>query len=94
MRKMMTKEVTSTIVSLAKIEAADGQVQAVTLPNETLLGNVDTEKAQKLMAKKHGAGVTVIAVEPKTEVYELEVSKFLEIARIREDKPEADQSAE
>ncbi|UTC25169.1 transcriptional regulator [Cytobacillus phage Bfsp1] len=85
MRKMMTKEVTSTTVKLAKIKHENGQVQAVSLPEEILLGNVTEEKAQKVMAKKHGHGVSVVGVEPQTNVYELEVEKFIEIARLKED---------
>jgi hypothetical protein len=49
-----------------------------------LLGNVDSEKAQKLVAKKHGVGVSVLSVESVTDVYELEVSEFIKIARKRE----------
>lgn len=81
----MTKEVTSTIVKVAKIDMVEGQPQAVELPAITLLGNVDLEKAQKLVAKKHGAGVTVLSVEADTKVYELEVETFIQIARLKED---------
>ena len=94
MRKMMTKEVTSTTVQLAKIQHENGQVQAVSLPPEVLLGNVSEEKAQKLMAKKHGHGVSVVGVEPQTNTYELEVEKFIEIARLKEDAESVAETAE
>jgi competence protein ComGC len=84
MRKLMTKEVTSTIVKVAKIDMVEGQAQVVELPSIILLGNVDSEKAQKIVAKQHGAGVTVLGVECDTKVYELEVSEFIKIARLRE----------
>lgn len=83
MRKLMTKEVTSTIVKVAKIDIIDGQAQVVELPSIILLGNVDSEKAQKIVAKSHGAGVSVLSVEADTKVYELEVSEFMKIARLR-----------
>lgn len=86
MRRMMTKEVTSTIVKVAKIDMVDGVPQAVELEPITLLGNVDSERAQKIVSKQHGAGVTVLSVEADTKVYELEVTEFLKIARLKEDK--------
>lgn len=85
MRRMMTKEVTSTIVKVAKIEMVDGAPQLVELEPITLLGNVEAEKAQKIVAKQHGLGVTVLSVEADTKVYELEVTEFLKIARLKED---------
>lgn len=94
MRRMMTKEVTSTVVSAAKIDMVDGQPKVVELEPITLLGNVDAEKAQKIVSKEHGAGVTVLEVEADTKVYELEVTEFLKIARLREDKEEETEQPE
>jgi len=93
MRKMMTKEVTSTIVKIAKIDMTEGLPKAVELEPITLLGNIDLEKAQKHVLKKRGAGVTVLSVEADTKVYELPVTEFLKIATL---KPEvvAEQSSE
>lgn len=90
---MMTKEVTSTIVKVAKIDMVEGQPQAVELEPIILLGNVDSEKAQKLVSKSHGAGVTVLGVEADTKVYELEVTEFLKIARLKTDE-ESEQISE
>jgi hypothetical protein len=84
MRKLMTKEVTSTIVKVAKIDMVEGSAQVVELPSIILLGNVDLEKAQKVVAKQLGAGVSVLSVEADTKVYELEVTEFIKIARLRE----------
>jgi hypothetical protein len=84
MRKLMTKEVTSTIVKVAKIDMVDGSAQVVELPSIILLGNVDSEKAQKIVAKQLGVGVSVLSVEADTKVYELEVTEFIKIARLRE----------
>lgn len=94
MRRMMTKEVTSTIVKLAKIDMVEGVPTAVELEPITLLGNVDLEKAQKTVSKQHGAGVTVLAVEADTKVYELEVTEFLKIARLKEDGEEEAEETE
>jgi hypothetical protein len=86
MRKLMTKEVTSTIVKVAKIDMVEGQPQAVELEPITLLGNVDLEKAQKIVSKAKGPTVTVLSVEADTQVYELEVTEFLKVARLRVDE--------
>ncbi len=83
MRKLMTKEVTSTLVKVAKIDTVEGKPVAVELEPITLLGNVDSEKAQKLVTRKLGQGVTVLSVEADTKVYELEVEEFIKIARLR-----------
>jgi hypothetical protein len=86
MRKLMTKEVTSTIVKVAKIDIVEGQPQAVELEPITLLVNVDLEKAQKIVSKAKGPTVTVLSVEADTQVYELEVTEFLKVARLRVDE--------
>jgi len=82
----MTKEVTTTKVKLAEMVMENGQPKAKQLPDEILLGNVSMEKAQRLMTKKYGRPVTVFAVEPNTTIYELEVEKFIEIARPKENQ--------
>jgi hypothetical protein len=84
MRKMLTKEVTTTKVKLAKMEMVDGMPQAKELPEETLLGSLSMEQAQKAMSKKHGQGATVFFVEPNTVVYEMPVEEFIEIAKVKE----------
>ena len=84
MRKNMTKEVTSTLVKVAKIDMIEGQPTAVELEPIILLGNIDLEKAQKLVAKSHGAGVTVLSVNPETKVYRAPVTEFLKIAELVE----------
>jgi hypothetical protein len=88
MRKMMSKEVTSTIVKMAKMEMVEGLPQAVTLPNEVMLGNVSVERAQKEATKKHGAGVTVFEVLPETTVYEMPVEDFIKLATVKVEETE------
>jgi hypothetical protein len=90
-RKMMTKEITSTTVKLAKMEMVDGKPQAVTLPDEILLGNVSLESAQKQISKKHGAGVTVFEVVADTQVYEMEVAEFIKAASLKQDEPQPEE---
>jgi hypothetical protein len=84
MRKLLTKEVTSTRVKLAKMEMLDGQPQAKWLEDEILLGNVNLEKAQKEITKKHGQGVTVFEVTANTTVYEMPVEEFIKVATVKE----------
>jgi hypothetical protein len=86
-RKTMTKEVTSTTVKVAKMVMVEGSPKAETLPDEILIGNVTLENAQKHVSKKMGAGVTVFAVEPKTDVYEMSVEEFIKVATLRVEPP-------
>lgn len=91
MRKMMTKEVTSTLVKVAKMEMVEGQPKAIALPDEILLGNVSLEKAQKTISKKLGAGATVFEVSPETVVYEMPVEEFIKVATVKAEENETDQ---
>ena len=93
MRKMLTKEVTSTTIKLAKMEVNEGQVQAVTLPDEIVLGNVSLEKAQQIVNKKHGKGITVFSVEADTKVYEMPVEEFIKVASLKVEQLEAELQA-
>lgn len=83
-RKMMTKEVTKTIVKLAIMELVDGRPVARELEDETILGNVSQESAQKTLNKKHGQPVTVFGVEADTTTYEMPVETFLQYATVKE----------
>lgn len=79
----MTKEVTKTIVKVAKITTVDGLPKAETLADEILLGNVSSEKAQKLVQKKHSEPVTVLGVEADTTIYEMDVEEFIKLAKVK-----------
>lgn len=81
-RKMMTKEVTKTTIKLGRIVMVDGTPKVEHLSDELLLGNVSMERAQFLMNKKHGI-VTVFEVVPETNVYEMAVEKFIELADLK-----------
>lgn len=83
MRKMMTKEVTSTTVKISRIVVVDGNPKAEKLEDEVLLGNINLEQAQKAINKKHGAGFTVFEVQPETIVYEMAVEDFINLASVR-----------
>lgn len=85
---MMTKEVVNTNVKLAVLEMVDGTPQAKQLPDETLLGNVSMEKAQKELNKKHGKPVTIISVEPDATTYEMPVLDFIKVATVKEPQTE------
>lgn len=87
MRKMMSKEVTKTAVKIAKmIVDGKGMPKAEPLQDEVLIGNVSLEKAQKEINKKFpGQAVTVFAVEPSTEVYQMAVEDFIKHATLKVD---------
>jgi len=83
LRKMLTKEVTSTTIKIGKIEMVDGTPQVATLENVVLLGNVSHEKAQKEVEKLHGKGVTVFELQSDTKVYEMPVEEFIKVASLK-----------
>jgi hypothetical protein len=89
MRKVMTKEITTTTVKLAKMEMLEGRPSAIAMEDEVILGNVSLEKAQILATKKHGAGVTVFEATANTNVYELAVEDFIKHASLKEEQIEA-----
>jgi hypothetical protein len=87
MRRKMTKEVTKTTVKVARtIQGENGLPQVERLEDVILLGNVDTEKAQKLVAKRFDFPVTVYAVQADTEVYQMDVERFIELAELKTDE--------
>jgi hypothetical protein len=83
MRKMLTKEVTSTTVKVAQLQMVDGTPQAITMDDVILLGNVSLEKAQKEVEKMHGKGVTVFELEANTQTYEMPVEEFIKVANVK-----------
>jgi hypothetical protein len=89
MRKIMTKEVTTTKVKLAKMKMVEGTPTAIAMEDELLIGNVSLEKAQSLAVKKHGTGVTVFEVVADTKVYEMSVEDFIKHASLKEEQLEA-----
>lgn len=89
MRKQMQKEITKTVVKFSKIELQDGQPVAQPIQEETLLGNVSLEKAQKEISKNHN-GATVFSVEPETVVYEMDVLEFIKHAKIKQEQTQAE----
>lgn len=82
-RKMLTKEVTFTTVKCAKLEVVEGQPVIVNLPDETLIGNISQEHAQRLLNKKHGSPVTIFGVEADTTIYEMPVEEFIKLASVK-----------
>lgn len=81
-RKMMQREVTSTLVRVAKIDVIDGEPKMVNLPDEILLGNVSMEHAQRLLNKKHGQPVTILELSPDTQKYQMPVEEFIKLAEL------------
>lgn len=83
-RKTMTKEVTKTTVKLAKmVTDANGAPKAEQLPDVVLIGNVSLEKAQKEVNKRFEFPVTVFGVQPETQVYQMSVERFIELAELK-----------
>lgn len=77
--KTIQREVTFTKVKFALIEVIEGQA-AVKNHEAILTGNVDKEKATRLLTKEHGLGVTVLEVEADTKRFSMPVTTFVELA--------------
>lgn len=90
MRKLMTKEVTMTIIKLAKMNPTPEGITTETLPDEMLLGSVSLSKCQKHINKKYKNHlINIYHTEVITKTYEMEVEEFIKIARIKgENEPE------
>lgn len=84
MRKMITREVTSTTIKLGKMELVDGEVKAVTLPDLEVFGNVNLERANRIVSKKYDEPLTVLQVIPKVVTYEMPLDDFVANATIKE----------
>lgn len=86
MRATMTKEVTHTTIKIAEMVVVDGLPMAQPLDDHIVLGNVNMEKAQKIVNKEFGTSVTVFGVEPETKVYEMKVEDFIKIAKVKDEE--------
>ena len=86
MRKFITKAVKSTTISSQEITIKDGNVTGVPLPDFTVLGDYDIDRADRV-AKKHykGKNVVVTAVEVTEQIYRMKTEKFLELAEAVEE---------
>ena len=82
------RSVTSTRIKSAKIDYVDGKPQSVDLPDEVVIGNVKKEKAQKLIAEKHGDRAVLMELKTDTHEYEMPVKDFIEVASVVEPQEE------
>ena len=80
----MSKQVTKTIVKIASIEMVDGTPIANSLPDLELMGNVKMDKAQREVDKRFD-NATVVQLETKKLIYEMEVEDFIKYATLKED---------
>lgn len=83
--KVIQREVTSTKVKFAVMQVNEGIAEVMNLEAE-LVGNVDKEKAAKILSKEHGSSVTVLEVEANTQRYQMPVSAFIGLAEIVTEK--------
>lgn len=88
-RKMMTKAVTSTTIKSVEVRDINGELKMIPLTDVIVMGNVDKRRAQIMVNKMYSVPVTVTSVESETVVYEMEVTRFMELATIKEEKTEA-----
>lgn len=95
MRKYITKTVKFTTISAQEITIKDGNVTGVALPDFTVTGDYDIDRAESV-AKKHykGKNVVVTAVSGSETVYRLSTEKFLEMAEEVTQENEADTNVE
>jgi len=81
MSQTMTKEVTKTIVNVAKIELVNGEPKSIKLPDEVFIGNLSQERVQKLLNKKYQKPVTVYGIKTEKTKYQMPIEEFIEIAK-------------
>ena len=93
-RKYITREITKTTVKVARMEVQDGKPVAVPMEDETIVGNVSVEQAQRQIKKKLGDGVTVFGVQANTEKYKMAVADFLQLATLVTDENSDDSEDE
>jgi hypothetical protein len=89
-RLTMTKEVTKTTVKVARMVVENGMPKAEPMDDVVMVGNISAEKAQQVITKSHGAGVTVFGVEPSTNVYKMDVADFIKYATLVTDEEAAE----
>jgi len=82
-RKTMTREITTTLVKSAQIIMEDGEPKAISLPDESFVGNLSMEQAQRRINKMY-ENATVTEVQADTQTYEMPVRQFMEQATIKE----------
>lgn len=92
MKKTISRTIPTTQVLFAKVEKVDGAVKAVE-KQETLLGNLSVEEAQKELSKTYGS-VTVLSVEAEAKLYEANVLDFIELAEINGTVKETEETLE
>lgn len=85
----MTKAVTSTTIKSVEVRDINGELKMIPLTDVIVMGNVDKRRAQIMLNKMYSVPVTVTSVEAETVVYEMEVTRFMELATIKEEKTEA-----
>lgn len=90
-RRMMSRQVTKTVVKVAKMEIQGGKPVAIELPDEIMLGNVKVDRAQRVLDKKYEESVTVLAVLPETQTYEMLVEDFIQVATVVTEDKEVEQ---
>lgn len=87
-RRTLTREITTTTIKAAKMEVVDGVPQAIPLADETVLGSLNLEKAQKHIEKIHGKGVTVFDTVRESKRYQMPIEEFISLATVVEDDDE------
>jgi hypothetical protein len=87
LRKVMTKEITFTTFSVAKMEYKNEELTIVPLPNEVVMGNISEEKALKSMIKKYKANVSVFNLTTQNVTYQMDVSDFIKYGEIKVEEP-------
>ena len=86
MRKMMTKEVQFTDIKASTIFVEDGKPVLKELEVESVMGNLNKDKAHKHMTEKYENldNVTVYDVNNYSITYEMEVEEFIKYAKVKD----------
>lgn len=83
MRKMMTKQVTTTTIKSATMDLKDGSPVAIPLEDEKVLGNYNLDRAQRYIDKIYDNAIVLEVVTDKL-IYEMKVEDFIKQANVKE----------
>lgn len=82
-RRVMTREVTQTKIKVAKLVVENGVPVVKDMDNVVVIGKRTKEWAERYVVREFGQGTVALDVETISNVYELPLEKFLEVATIK-----------
>lgn len=92
MRKTIVRTITATTIESANVKFEKGAPVVVANAPITVNGNIEEDKALKVVRKAYGESAQVTAITQVDDVYEISVENFMKHAK-KVEKPTAEQQA-